>query len=152
MEILFGRNQLPVFISFFICGIISGVFCDLLRIKRRILFSNFIILFFDDLVFFGFCTLLIIFNAYCFNNGNMKWYEIPVMISGFALYRKTLSRVFTGVCFTVIDFLKKLIRIAFSPIRRLISYVDMVLKHCVERLRLMLFLLKKKQAVKGWQF
>lgn len=147
MAILFGRNQLPVVISFFICGIISGVFCDLLRIKRRIFFNHFIIVFFDDIIFFAFCTLVVIFNAYCFNDGNMKWYEIPVMIAGFVLYRKTLSRIFTSACFYVSDLLKSFLQLIISPIRKAIILSFNALHAFFEKLLLIMFLKLKKRKI-----
>ena len=123
MAILFGRDQLPVIISFFICGVISGAFYDVLRIKRRIFSDRLILLFVDDLLFFVFCTILVIFNAYCFNDGNMKWYEIPVMIAGFAVYRKTLSLVFISFCFYLIDSVKKVVLWMLRPVRKSINKI-----------------------------
>lgn len=120
MAILFGRDQLPVFLSFLVCGMLSGALFDLLKIKRRIFGAPAAILFVDDLLFMLCSAVLVIFNAFAFNDGNMKWYEIPFMTAGFALYRVTLSRLFIGVCFAVIDFVKRLLRKIFSPIRKLL--------------------------------
>ena len=120
MDILFGKNQVPVIISFFICGILSGVLFDLLKIKRRILGANKFILFIDDFAFMILCGIIVIFNAYSFNNGNMKWYEIPDMVSGFIVYRKTVSVIFIKVCFYIIDKTKKLLYILLLPIKKLI--------------------------------
>ncbi len=122
MAILFGRNQLPVFISFLICGVISGVVYDLLRIKRRIVPANNIVLFFDDMAFMLFNAVLVIFNAYAFNNGNLKWYEFPLMLMGFSVYRLTLSVLFIKIVFKVIDVTKHLIlRFVISPVARLFN-------------------------------
>ena len=152
MDILFGRNQLPVFISFVICGMIAGAFCDILKIKRRIFSDRFIFLFFDDLLFFLFCTVLIICNAYAFNDGNMKWYEIPFMIMGFVLYRKTFSVLFIGVCFTVIDFTKRVITLALSPIVKAVEALKKHLWNMGERLMLHVFLLMKQHSFSGYRF
>ena len=151
MDILFGRNQLPVFISFVICGIIAGAFCDILKIKRRIFSDRFIFLFFDDLLFFAFCTVLILCNAYAFNDGNMKWYEIPFMIMGFVLYRKTVSVIFIGICFTVIDFTKKIICWAFSPIVKFGEALKEQLINMIEKLFLYVFLLQKQHSFSGYR-
>ena len=151
MEILLGRNPLPVFVSFFVCGIISGVFCDILRIKRRIFSEHAIFLFFDDLLFFMFCTVVIIFNAYCFNDGNMKWYEIPVMISGFVLYRKTVSVLFIGVCFRIIDFLRELICYITAPIHKILSHLITKVWRLLNRIKLRFWLIRKRKKFSGWR-
>lgn len=116
MSILFGRNQLPVLISFVICGIVCGIFYDILKIKRRIFTDKYIFLFFDDLLFCMFSTIVFIFNAYSFNDGNIKWYEFPCMAFGFGVYRKTLSVIFIGVCFWLIDKTKELLLAMFVPV------------------------------------
>lgn len=134
MAILFGRDQLPVIISFFVCGVISGAFYDVLRIKRRIFSDRFIMLFVDDLLFFVFCTILIIFNAYSFNDGNMKWYEIPVMIAGFAVYRKTLSLVFISFCFYMIDCMKKFISWMLTPVKKICNKITELCTVLLERI------------------
>ena len=151
MEILFGRNQLPVVISFFVCGIIVGVFCDLLRIKRYILFNTAVIIFLDDIIFFILCTIIIVFNAYCFNDGNMKWFEIPVMIVGFTLYRKTLSPLFIKGCFKVINMAKRVFYVVVLPARKLTSFCIKVFNTGFERLSLQVYMLNKAFYLSCWQ-
>lgn len=127
MDILFGKNQIPVLISFFICGILSGILFDLLKIKRRIFGVNKFILFIDDFAFMIFCAILVIFNAYAFNNGNMKWYEIPDMTAGFIIYRKTVSVIFIKVCFYIIDKTKKLLLILLLPIKKIfLNFIKLI--------------------------
>ena len=123
MSIFLGRNQLPVFISFIVCGVLCGVFYDILKVKRRIIFKRYIFLFIDDLLFCDFGTVVLLFNAFAFNDGNLKWYEIPFMLLGFLLYRKTLSSVFTGLCFYIIDKTKQLLKFILLFIKRLLLAV-----------------------------
>ncbi len=127
MDILFGRDQFPVIISFFICGIFSGILFDLFKIKRRIFGANKMILFVDDFIFMLICATAVIFTAYAFNNGNMKWYEVPDMVAGFVVYRKTFSVVFIKICFFLIDKIKQFIKVIFLPIKKmLLAVVDSI--------------------------
>ncbi len=118
MAILFGRNPWPVILSFFVCGMIAGVLFDLFKIKRHIFGAPQILLFFDDFIFMLTCGILVIFDAFAFNNGNFKWYEAPFMLFGFTVYRLTLSRLVIFCIFRVIDFVKKLLWRLFLPVLR----------------------------------
>ena len=119
MALLFGRDQLPVFLSFLVCGVLVGVLFDVLKIKRHLFCAPGFIVFIDDLVFMLTCGVIVIFNAFAFNDGNFKWYEAPLMLGGFAVYRLTLSRLVIFCIFAVIDFVKKMLRKLVSPLVRL---------------------------------
>ncbi len=118
MAILFGRNPWPVILSFFVCGMIAGVLFDLFKIKRHIFGAPRILLFFDDFIFMLTCGILVIFDAFAFNNGNFKWYEAPFMLFGFTVYRLTLSRLVIFCIFGIIDFVKKMLWRLFMPVLR----------------------------------
>lgn len=148
MAIFLGRNQLPVFISFVICGVICGVFYDLLKIKRRIMFKRYIFLFIDDLIFCGFATVLFLFNAYAFNDGNLKWYELPFMVTGFLIYRKTLSVLFIGICFFIIDKIKQLLKFIFSPVGHLAHLLVSEIRKLTIYLYLSVYMLKQRKRIK----
>ena len=119
MDILFGKNQFTVIISFFVCGIICGIIFDIFKIKRRIFGSPYIVLLIDDLIFMLSVAVIVIFNAYAFNNGNMKWYESPAMLFGFWIYRKTMSVIFIKVSFFIIDKIKLLITKLLIPVKKI---------------------------------
>ena len=153
MDILFGRAQLPVIISFFVCGVMCGILYDVLKIKRRIFGSRAVILFFDDLLFMLVATVTIIFNAYAFNNGNFKWYEVPVMTLGFFLYMISLSRLFTAVCFAVIDTVKRFIEKYFiTPIEKLLRIIVKTVRERTEKIRLAWVLHSNSRKIIGCRF
>lgn len=145
MSILFGRNQFPVFISFLICGVVCGIFYDILKIKRRIISDNYLFLFIDDLFFCFFSTVVFIFNAYSFNDGNIKWYEFPLMGFGFAVYRKTLSVLFIGGCFWIIDRTKKLLLAILVPVANALYRVKI-------KMILKFYALRSKRKFSEWNF
>jgi len=152
MDVLLGRDQLPVFVSFVVCGIISGAFYDILKIKRRIFAQRFIFLFVDDLIFCTFCTILVIFNAYSFNDGNLKWYEIPFMMMGFVLYRKTASPLFIGICYYIIDVTKKIVRFVLSPVKAFVLHLQKITKKCTQKVYLDGVCYRKKKRMSCWRF
>lgn len=117
MAILFGRNQLPVVLSFFVCGSILGIAFDILKIKRMLFGSNFLFTFFDDSFFCVVSGMMIVVNAYALNDGNMKWYEIPLTVAGFSLWHCTLSPPFMRCVNAVLHALG----LATMPIRRAIK-------------------------------
>lgn len=145
MDVLFGRDQLPVVISFFVCGVICGAFYDVLRIKRHIFPCGYFILFLDDLLFCGFLTIVFLFNAYSFNNGNIKWYEVPIMIAAFVIYRKTVSAIVIRLCFMLIDVLKRLVHRMLMPVIGLARGI-------LEKVYLYLYFLRKRYKLCHWSF
>ena len=140
MAILFGRDQLPVFLSFLVCGALEGILYDVLKIKRRIFGAPYVVLFVDDLLFTLSCAILVIFNAFAFNDGNLKWYELPFLTAGFVIYRLTLSRLFILVCFTVIDFFKRLIYAILAPVKKLFLTMAHILLSFMERVYFAVFI------------
>lgn len=120
MEILFGRNQFAVFLSFLVCGVLAGIVFDALKVKRHLFGAPNAVLFVDDFIFMLLCGILLIFNAFAFNDGNFKWYEVPFMLAGFTVYRLTLSRLVIFVFFGAIDVAKKLLKRLLRPILRLL--------------------------------
>lgn len=127
MDILFGRPQTPVFISFAVCGVLLGFVYDLFKVKRKLFGENAFVLFIDDFFFMMISALTVVFNSYAFNNGNMRFYEIPVMILFFAIYRKTLSIPVIKLCFFIVDVVKKLLRAVFNPIKKVaLQFINFV--------------------------
>ena len=145
MDILFGRSQLPVIVAFLVCGVIAGAVYDVFKIKRRIFGANYIVLFIDDFIFMFLCTILVIFCAFATNNGNMKWYELPLMVSGFYVYRKTLSVLFIKVAFFLIDKTKLLLKFLLRPVKRLLEYFGHFICKGLERLYLTFVYIKMKR-------
>ena len=135
MDILFGRNQFAVFLSFLVCGVLAGIGFDALKVKRHLFGAPSVVLFIDDLIFMLFCGILLIFDAFAFNNGNFKWYEVPFMLAGFTVYRLTLSRFVLFVFFSVIDLVKKLLKRLLRPFLRLLCKGVAVILALLRRLR-----------------
>ncbi len=119
MEILFGRAVLPVLVAYFVCGVLWGMLYDLMRIKRELLPSPAIIVFFEDILFMFVGGAFVLLCAYAYNNGNYRWYELPVMLMGVCLYRVTLSRLLMGVSLKCVRLLKRQIKRLLSPLLRI---------------------------------
>ncbi len=121
MEILFGRSPYPVLVSFAVCGMLAGLLYDLLKIKRKLLGAPALVVFADD-VFFCFCTAVaVVFDAYAFNDGNLKWYEAPAMLAGWLLYRRTLSRLLIKTADWLIGLVGGLVKRVTVPLCRLLK-------------------------------
>lgn len=127
MDILFGREQLPVLAAFLVIGVSLGLLWDLFAVKRKIFGAWPPVVFVDDLLW-CFCALLLIEGfAYCFNNGNLRWYELPAMTLSFALYRKTLSPVLLRLFDAVLVVLRRTFRFVLTPFRRLFAALSLVI-------------------------
>ncbi len=85
----------------FLCGILLGVILsfdfDLFRALRNVLKHNNVVVFFEDILFFlvAIFTTFLLLMARC--NGEVRMYVILSIITGFFMYRISLSKLFLPI-------------------------------------------------------
>jgi len=120
---------------------------DVFRIKRRIFGAPGVVVFVDDVTFMICNALIFIINEYSFNNGNIKWYEAPVMLAGFVVYRFTFSVIFIKICFALIDFVKRLTRRLLRPVKKYCKASRAFFARLVEKLVLLHYTRRSKRMI-----
>jgi len=85
-------HELYVFLSAIGCGCTAGFIYDLIRLKRRALRTQSLMIGLEDIVFWIFSALLVFTTAYLSNNGELRLYFFIGAVVGVALYYWLLSR------------------------------------------------------------
>ena len=88
-----AQNQAYLFIVFSLTGVIIGLLFDFFRILRRSFKTSNIITYFEDVLFWILTGVLILYNIWYFNNGEIRIYMFLGIIMGVLIYMLTLSNI-----------------------------------------------------------
>ena len=125
-----AQNQAYLFLVFSFTGVLIGVLFDFFRILRRSIKTSNIITYIEDILFWILTGLLILYNIWYFNNGEIRIFMFLGIILGILIYMLTLSniliKIFSKILQTIIRFMKlpfELIRAIFSKIMTLFTII-----------------------------
>lgn len=105
------QNQVYVFITFILNGILIGMLFDGFRILRKSFKTPDVVTYVEDIIFSISSGLLILFSVMKFNNGEIRFYLFLGIILGLIFYLLTFSRVFIKVSISIIMILKKVVNV-----------------------------------------
>ena len=94
MNYYYPHDQFLYSLAMLVVGVITGIFYDLFRIKRKLFGSNNLILFFDDVFFTVAAVMFYLISVFVFNNGIVRWYSGVLCLIGLYAYLHTLSDIF----------------------------------------------------------
>lgn len=113
-----AQDQAYLFIVFSLTGVVIGILFDFFRILRRSLKTSNIITYVEDVLFWILTGVLILYNIWYFNNGEIRIYMFLGIIMGLLIYMLTLSNIIVSLFSKI---LKMLIRILEIPFKTIIS-------------------------------
>ncbi|MGN1327894.1 MAG: spore cortex biosynthesis protein YabQ [Clostridia bacterium] len=117
------NNQAYLFVIYFICGIIIGIFFDLFRILRKSFKTSDFVTYVEDIIFGILTGIFLIFMLFVFNNGQLRFYIFLAITLGLTIYMLTISKYFIKINVKIIVTIKKIlikiISIIFYPIKKL---------------------------------
>ena len=113
-----AQDQAYLFIVFSLTGVVIGILFDFFRILRRIFKTSNIITYVEDVLFWILTGVLILYNIWYFNNGEIRIYMFLGIIMGLLIYMLTLSNIIVSLFSKI---LKMLIRILEIPFKTIIS-------------------------------
>ena len=90
---IMAQNQAYLFIVFSLTGVIIGLLFDFFIILRRSFKTSNIITYFEDVLFWILTGVLILYNIWYFNNGEIRIYMFLGIIMGGLIYMLTLSNI-----------------------------------------------------------
>ena len=118
-----AQNQVYLFLVFSLTGMVIGILFDFFRILRRTIKTSNIVIYIQDLLFWILAGILILYNIWYFNNGEIRTYLFLGIILGVFIYMFTLSDIliylFSKLLYIFISFFKipiKIINLIFSNI------------------------------------
>ena len=110
------NNQISGFGISILLGIILCIFYDIFRVKRKIIFSSAIVIFFEDIFYFSVSAVVVFCFLLALTNGVIRAYIILGLVLGFIFCRYTFSKVSIFVFTAIIKLLLK-IKIIISALK-----------------------------------
>ena len=123
-----AQNQAYLFLVFSMTGVVIGVLFDFFRILRRSIKTSNIITYTEDVLFWILTGLLILYNIWYFNNGEIRIFMFLGIIMGVLIYMSTLSniliKIFTKILQTIIKVLELPLKAIISFFRKIITAIS----------------------------
>ena len=111
-----AQNQAYLFLVFSLTGVIIGVLFDFFRILRRTIKTSNIITYIEDILFWILTGLLILYNIWYFNNGEIRIYMFLGIIIGVLIYMSTLSNILIKIFSKILQTIIKVIELPIKTI------------------------------------
>ena len=145
-------NQAYLFLIFIVNGIIIGLLFDFFRIIRKVIPTNDIATYIEDILFWLLTGASILYSIFVFNNGEMRLFMFLGIILGAFIYLLTLSSYIIKINVKIINTILipfKIIyhlmhKIIFKPITFLIINIRKSFTNFVKIPQ------KTKNIVKNW--
>ena len=125
-----AQNQAYLFLVFSLTGVIIGILFDFFRILRKTIKTPNFITYIEDISFWILTGILILYNIWYFNDGEIRIYMFLGIILGILIYMSTISKliilIFSKILQSIIKILKipfKIIKIFFTKLSTLISQI-----------------------------
>ena len=105
---------------FIVAGIILGIIFDVFRIIRKEFKTPDFMTYIEDIIFWLISGIILLFCIFTFNNGELRLYLFISIILGNILYMLTLSKYFIKISSFFINFIKRILKIPISLIKKII--------------------------------
>ena len=110
------QNQAYLFLVFSLTGVEIGILFDFFRILRRTIKTGNIVTYIQDILFWILTGILVLYNIWYFNNGEIRVYMILGIIIGTLIYVSTLSNIFVKLFTRILNTIIKVLEIPFKTI------------------------------------
>ena len=110
------QNQAYLFLVFSLTGVEIGILFDFFRILRRTIKTGNIVTYIQDILFWILTGILVLYNIWYFNNGEIRVYMFLGIIIGTLIYVSTLSNIFVKLFTIILNTIIKVLEIPFKTI------------------------------------
>ena len=122
------QNQAYVFAIFILNGVLIGLLFDIFRIFRKSFKTPDIITYIEDILFWIFSGIILLYSIFKFNNGELRMFIFLGIILGITVYMLIFSKIFIKVLVHIINFIKKIFNIfILIPIKFAMKIINKVL-------------------------
>ena len=112
-----AQNQAYLFLVFSLTGVAIGILFDSFRILRRTFKTSNIITYIEDVLYWILTGLLILYNIWYFNNGEIRIYMFLGIILGVLIYMSTLSSILIRIFTKILLIIKNILEVPFKAIK-----------------------------------
>lgn len=120
---MYNLSQEKVFILFFIIGLIIGIVFDFFRAIRKNFKTSDLATLFEDIVFLGFTSFLIIFSIIKINGGEVRFYLFLGIFFGILSYSLTISNLCVIIFSVIVRICKKMLQIPFLMFKKIVKTI-----------------------------
>lgn len=113
-----AQDQAYIFLVFSLTGIVIGFLFDFFRILRRSIKTPNIITNIEDMLFWILSGILILYNIWYFNSGEIRIYIFFAIILGILVYMSVLSSAIIQIFSKVLQIIIKIVEL---PIKKIIT-------------------------------
>ena len=110
------QNQAYLFLIFSLTGVEIGILFDFFRILRRTIKTGNIVTYIQDILFWILTGILVLYNIWYFNNGEIRIYMFLGIIIGTIIYMSTLSNISVKLFTKILSMIIKALEIPFKTI------------------------------------
>ena len=132
-----AQNQAYLLLVFSLTGVAIGILFDFFRILRRTIKTSNIITYIEDILFWGLTGLLILYNIWYFNNGEIRIYMFLGIILGVLIYMSTLSNILIMIFSKVLQTIIKIFEIPFKAIislfRKIVTAIMLIIRNFTKK-------------------
>jgi spore cortex biosynthesis protein YabQ len=111
---IFIVDQVYVFLYAILGGAIVAFFYDILRIKRRAIRTNVMIVGLEDILYWLVAAVFLFITVYRSNSGEMRGYIFIGNVIGVILYESLLSKIIIDSSIIVINIIKRILLFIFG--------------------------------------
>ena len=134
------QNQAYLFLVFSLTGVEIGILFDFFRILRKTIKTGNIVTYIQDILFWILTGILVLYNIWYFNNGEIRVYMFLGIMIGVLIYMSTLSNVFVKLFTKILSTIIKVLEIPFKTIitifRKIITVILSFFTKNVKKLKI----------------
>lgn len=112
-----ASNQAYLFLVFIINGVLIGLLFDFFRIARKVINTNDIATYIEDILFWILAGAIMLYSIFVFNNGELRLFMFFGIILGAFIYMIFLSSYIIKINVKIINIIKKILGIIFIPFK-----------------------------------
>ena len=128
------QNQAYLFLVFTLTGVSIGLLFDFFRILRKALKTANFITYIEDILFWILTGLLILYNIWYFNDGEIRIYMFLGIIVGVLIYMSTLSKFIVQIFSKILQFIIKLLEAPFKAIFKFFGKISTIMSPIFEKI------------------
>ncbi|MGN1271510.1 MAG: spore cortex biosynthesis protein YabQ [Clostridia bacterium] len=122
------NNQAYIFLIFIFNGLIIGILFDIFRIMRKSFKTSDFITNLQDILFWFFTGLILLYSIFKFNNGELRAYIFFGVLLGVALYILLFSKIFIKVNLFIVNTIKQAAKyLIIIPIKYIFKFIRKII-------------------------
>lgn len=122
------NNQAYIFLIFILNGLIIGILFDFFRIIRKSFKTSDFRTNLQDILFWIFTGLILLYSIFKFNNGELRAYIFFGVFFGVALYMLLFSRIFIKVNLFIVNIVKQVFKyVIIIPIKYIFKFIRKII-------------------------